>query len=230
MVAAVRQLAGGRLLVNDINNRQLTILDPGLANAFLLADSTSGRANSYGTRAGGLISYVGDSTLFVDPAGLSMFVIDPGGKIARVASVPRSQDAPSLGNNLLGHAGRRRRGASGLSQWGLRITQQGGKGAGRNGRTRLSRFYGDRPRRSCHAQGRHGGLFQDSEDENEHRAVRQGHHDDERTESDADRRRLGRVVERIDRDRARPGLPRRHPPRRRNDCRRRRRFRSTGSG
>ena len=50
MVAAVRQLAGGRLLVNDIQNRQLTILDPGLANAFVLADSTSGQLNSYGTR------------------------------------------------------------------------------------------------------------------------------------------------------------------------------------
>jgi hypothetical protein len=60
--------------------------------------------NSYGTRAGGLIPYR-DSTLFVDPAGLSMFVIDGGGKIARVASVPRSQDAGSLGNNLIGSPG-----------------------------------------------------------------------------------------------------------------------------
>ena len=64
VVAAVRQLAGGRLLVNDIQNRQLTILDPGLANAFILADSMSGQLNSYGIRAGGLIRYVGDSTLF----------------------------------------------------------------------------------------------------------------------------------------------------------------------
>ncbi len=116
MVAAVRQFAGGRLLVNDINNRQLTILDPGLANAFVLADSASGQLNSYGTRAGGLIRYVGDSTLFVDPAGLSMFVIDPNGKIARVASVPRSQDAGSLGNNLLGTPGVDARGTPRLSE------------------------------------------------------------------------------------------------------------------
>jgi hypothetical protein len=40
-----------------------------------------------------MIAYLGDSTLFIDPAGLSMFVIDPKGAIARVASVPRSQDA-----------------------------------------------------------------------------------------------------------------------------------------
>jgi hypothetical protein len=133
MVAAVRQLAGGRLLVNDINNRQLTILDPGLANAFVLADSTSGQLNSYGTRAGGLIRYVGDSTLFVDPAGLSMFVIDANGKIARVASVPRSQDAGSLGNNLLGMPGVD--GAGRLvyrGGGGVRMTRQdaGGKGGG----------------------------------------------------------------------------------------------------
>ena len=133
MVAAVRQLAGGRLLVNDINNRQLTILDPGLANAFVLADSASGQLNSYGTRAGGLIRYVGDSTLFVDPAGLSMFVIDPNGKIARVASVPRSQDAPSLGNNLLGTPGVDAAGRLVYRSGGLRITQQGGKGGGGGG-------------------------------------------------------------------------------------------------
>jgi hypothetical protein len=132
-VAAVRQLAGGRLLVNDINNRQLTILDPGLANAFVLADSTSGQLNSYGTRAGGLIRYVGDSTLFVDPAGLSMFVIDPNGKIARVASVPRSQDAASLGNNLLGTPGVDGAGRLVYRSTGLRITQQGGKGGGGGG-------------------------------------------------------------------------------------------------
>ncbi len=130
MIAAVRQLSGGRLLVNDVNNRRLTILDPGLGNAFLLADSTSGLANSYGTRAGGLIPYVGDSTLFVDPAGLSMFVIDPSGKIARVASVPRSQDAGSIGSNLLGTPGVDAAGRLVYRSSGLRITQQATKGGG----------------------------------------------------------------------------------------------------
>jgi hypothetical protein len=133
MVAAVHQLTGGRLLVNDIQNRQLTILDPGLGNAFILADSTSGLANSYGIRAGGLIRYVGDSTLFVDPAGLSMFVIDPTGKIARVASVPRSQDAGSIGNNLIGTPGVDAGGRLVYRSTALRVTQQGGKGGGGGG-------------------------------------------------------------------------------------------------
>jgi hypothetical protein len=104
-VATVRQLPGGGVLVNDVQKRQLSLLDPSLAPRGVVADSASGTANSYGVRPGGLIPYLGDSTLFVDPAGLSMFVIDPAGKIARVASVPRSQDAPSLGSSLFGNPG-----------------------------------------------------------------------------------------------------------------------------
>ncbi|HEY4131900.1 MAG TPA: hypothetical protein VGM50_14870 [Gemmatimonadaceae bacterium] len=104
-VAAVRQLPGGQLLVNDVVKRQLTLVDPSFAKLALVADSAAGSANSYGTRAGGLIPYVGDSTLFVDPADLSMFVIDPHGAIARVASVPRSQDAALIGNNTVGSPG-----------------------------------------------------------------------------------------------------------------------------
>jgi hypothetical protein len=96
LVTAVRQLPNGSLLVNDVLKRQLTMLDASLANPVLVADSVPGGANSYGTRPGGLIPYLADSTLFVDPAGLSMFVLDGKGAIARVASVPRSQDAPAF--------------------------------------------------------------------------------------------------------------------------------------
>lgn len=98
VVPYVRALPGGKLLVNDIQRRQLTLLDQTLGTATVIADSASGTANSYGVAPGGLIPYLADSTLFVDPAGLSMFVIDPAGKTARIASVPRSQDARSLTN------------------------------------------------------------------------------------------------------------------------------------
>jgi hypothetical protein len=97
--AAVRQLRDGRLLVNDTQRRQLVLLDAALGTATIIADSAAGRPNSYGAKAGAIIPFLADSTLFVDPDGLSMFVIDPAGKIARVASVPRSQDAGSLGSN-----------------------------------------------------------------------------------------------------------------------------------
>ena len=96
---AVRQLPNGTLLVNDTQRRQLLLFDRSLTTVTIIADSAGGAKNSYGAGAGGIIPYVSDSTLLVDPAGLSMFVIDPAGKIARVASVPRSQDAAALGTN-----------------------------------------------------------------------------------------------------------------------------------
>jgi hypothetical protein len=96
---AVRELPSGRLLVNDTQRRQLLLLDRGLTTTTVVADSAGGSARSYGAGPGGIIPFVGDSTLLVDPAGLSMLVIDPEGRIARVASVPRSQDAAALGTN-----------------------------------------------------------------------------------------------------------------------------------
>jgi hypothetical protein len=98
-VPVVRQLPNGSLLVNDVAKRQLSLVDQCLCSSAIVADSVSGTASSYGVRAGGLIAYLADSSLFVDPAGLSMFVIDPAGKIARVASVPRSQDAGAIASN-----------------------------------------------------------------------------------------------------------------------------------
>lgn len=119
LVMGIRQLPNGSILVNDGLRRQITMFDPTLAKATVVADSVSGGANSYGTRPGGLIPYVADSTLFVDPAGLSMFVLDPNGAIARVASIPRSQDAGAFAN-----------GAPGIDAKG-RIVYRGGIGTQR---------------------------------------------------------------------------------------------------
>jgi hypothetical protein len=96
---AVRALRGGALLVNDTRRRQLLRFDASLANATIVADSSAGAMTSYGPRAGGIIPFVADSTLFIDPVGLSMFVIDASGHVARVASIPRSQDAPALASS-----------------------------------------------------------------------------------------------------------------------------------
>ncbi len=102
MAAAVRQLPGGRLLVNDIQKRQLLMFDQTLGNVTIVADSVAGGSNAYGPAQGAIIPFFADSTLFVDPRDLSMFVIDPAGGISRVAAVPRSQDAGMLGSNLMG--------------------------------------------------------------------------------------------------------------------------------
>lgn len=95
-IMSVRHLPGGRLLVNDVARRRVLLLEPDLAKFTVVADSTSATANAYSGRTGNLIPYRGDSTLFVDPAALSMLVIDPSGKVGRVMSVPRPDDAMAL--------------------------------------------------------------------------------------------------------------------------------------
>ena len=130
IVAAVRQLPGGRLIVNDIQKRQLLMFDNTLNNATIIADSVAGGANAYGPSPGGIIPYFADSTLFIDPRDLSMFVIDPAGAIARVAAVPRSQDAATLGSNMQGLPALDSKGRI-VYRSGLRITAPpGGRGAG----------------------------------------------------------------------------------------------------
>ena len=107
-INGVRQLSDGRVLVNDIAKRRVLMFDPSLGTFTVIADSTSATANAYSGRFGGIIAYKGDSTIFVDPTSLSMLVIDGSGKVARVMSVPRSQDAGALaiGNSTLDAAGR----------------------------------------------------------------------------------------------------------------------------
>ena len=102
-VVFISHTASG-LIVNDPMNRRLVKLDAALANPQVIADSTPATANAYSGRSGALLAYRGDSTLFVDPQSMSMLVIDPAGKIARVMSVPRSQDAMVLGNTPIGGA------------------------------------------------------------------------------------------------------------------------------
>lgn len=104
-VSAVRQLSNGSVIVNDIVGRRVLLFDADLKKFTVVADTTSATANAYGTRPGGLIPYRGDSTLFVDPASLSMLVIDGSGKIGRVMSVPRANDAQFLIGGPFGAAG-----------------------------------------------------------------------------------------------------------------------------
>ncbi|HXG72008.1 MAG TPA: hypothetical protein VNJ04_15470 [Gemmatimonadaceae bacterium] len=104
-VSAVRQLPNGSVLVNDIVGRRVLLFDADLKKFTVVADTTSATGNAYGTRPGGLIQYRGDSTLFVDPASLSMLVIDGNGKIGRVMSVPRANDAQFLIGGPFGSAG-----------------------------------------------------------------------------------------------------------------------------
>jgi hypothetical protein len=104
-VAAVRQLPNGNVLVNDQARRRVIMLDKNMKLVGVVADSTSSTANAYGVRPGGLMAYRGDSTLFVDPASLSMLVIDPNGKIVRTMAAPRPNDVGFLTGGAAGNPG-----------------------------------------------------------------------------------------------------------------------------
>lgn len=130
---AARQLPNGNVVVNDITKRQLVMFDPTLGTTTIIADSVSGGANSYGASAGALTGFFGDSLLFIDPRDLSMFIIDPKGAIARVAAVPRSQDAMAMGSNVLGAPALDSKGRL-VYRGGIgRVMMGGGKGAGPGG-------------------------------------------------------------------------------------------------
>jgi hypothetical protein len=104
-ISAVRQLPGGKLLVNDPVKRRVVLLDSTMKTIGVVADTTSATQNAYGVRGGGILSYRGDSTLFIDPASLSMLVIDPLGRVSRVMAAPRPDDIIALVGGALGFPG-----------------------------------------------------------------------------------------------------------------------------
>ncbi len=104
-VAAVRQMSNGNVLVNDQTRRRVVLMDSTLKVIRVVADSTSGTANAYGVQPGGLLAWHGDSTLFIDPASLSMLVIDGAGKVVRVMAAPRPTDVQFLVGGPFGNPG-----------------------------------------------------------------------------------------------------------------------------
>ena len=95
-VLGIRQVAGGKLLVNDAGSRQLKLLDSTLAHATLVSDSTPGTPTSYGSMAVPLIRHLGDSSLFPDFSARALLVLDGAGRVARVAAPPNPNDLISI--------------------------------------------------------------------------------------------------------------------------------------
>jgi hypothetical protein len=104
-MVTVRPISGGKVLVNDASRRRVLLFDSTLMSFVVVADSTPATANAYSGRFANLIPYRADSTLFVDAQSLSMLVIDPGGKIGRVMSIPRAEDVGSLSGPVGGAIG-----------------------------------------------------------------------------------------------------------------------------
>lgn len=101
-IFGVRQLNGGKVLVNDGTRRQLIILDEKFATRTIAIDSAMTGGQSYGPRASPLIPYLADSSFFVDGASLTLLVIDPNGKITRVMSAPKPGDVSALASGAAG--------------------------------------------------------------------------------------------------------------------------------
>lgn len=95
-ILGVREIANGKLLVNDARRRQLSVLDSKLTNKSVVLDSVSAGRQGYGRFAAPMIPYTGDSTLFVDAEALSLLVLDPTGVVARVVAAPKPRDLSSL--------------------------------------------------------------------------------------------------------------------------------------
>lgn len=97
-ITNIRHLPDGRVLLNDGTRRRLLMLDSSLKVIGVVLDSLTEVQNAYGTRAGTIIPYRGDSTVFIDPATLAMLVLDGSGTITRVRAVPRAQDINVITN------------------------------------------------------------------------------------------------------------------------------------
>lgn len=90
MIMNVRELPGGKLLVDDGKNRLVKLLTPELATDRIVLDSSLAVANTYGNFPLPLVTYVGDSTLFASPnKAHGVLVLDPSGDLTRALAMPR---------------------------------------------------------------------------------------------------------------------------------------------
>lgn len=106
-VASVRHLPTGGVIVNDATKRQLVVFDSTLQKYQVIADTSTDSPNSYGLRGnmGGLIPYVGDSTIFVDNESGAFLLIDGQGRFARVMAPVRANDLYFISSGAFGFAG-----------------------------------------------------------------------------------------------------------------------------
>jgi hypothetical protein len=98
VLLGVREVSGGKLLVNDGRRRQLKLYDTTLANGTVVMDSVAGSATSYGPRPLPLLAYLGDSSLSADVNAGTLLMLDGAGQVARAVASPYVQDVPPYGN------------------------------------------------------------------------------------------------------------------------------------
>lgn len=100
-VNTLRALSNGSVFINDGQRRQILLFDQQLKIAKVVADTLEA-ALPYGQRNAGMLPYVGDSTLIVDPASLSLLVLNARGEMVRVMAFPRTRDIYALASANFG--------------------------------------------------------------------------------------------------------------------------------
>ena len=92
-ITSVRELPGGRVLLNDGARRRLLVMDTTLKTLEVVLDSLTEVENSYGTRPGSMIPYRADSTgdrecdLRRDWCSSASGAVHAGSRAGRVAGV-----------------------------------------------------------------------------------------------------------------------------------------------
>lgn len=95
----VRQVAAGKVLVNDGGKRMIKLFDSTLTNSTLVSDSTQGTSTYYGPYGMDLIRYLGDSSLFADFPSQTILVLNADGVVVRALAPPGD---PHTVNSLIG--------------------------------------------------------------------------------------------------------------------------------
>jgi hypothetical protein len=102
-ISGLHVLSDGRVVLTDNGMRRVLLFDSTLTTFSVLLDATGATPREFpatarvtnGLRAVG-IPYLGDSTVFYDPVAVALVVLDPNGRIVRVASPPFPPDAGYL--------------------------------------------------------------------------------------------------------------------------------------
>lgn len=97
-ILGIREVPGGKVLVNDVPRRQMKLLDSTLANATIVFDSVPGSDNSYGARPLPLVRYLGDSSLTSDVSAGTLLMLGPTGQITRAVASPYVLNVPPYSN------------------------------------------------------------------------------------------------------------------------------------
>jgi hypothetical protein len=101
-ILGMRQVAEGKVLVNDAVRRQILLFDSTLTVSTVVMDTTPGTSRSYGARPTPLIPYLGDSSLFADWNAKAMLVLDARGQVVRAAALPFPRDLWPMNSSYAG--------------------------------------------------------------------------------------------------------------------------------